>query len=194
MSTPGWILLTIIVAVVLYGVLRWFSRYRDRFGHDLPDIPLVIPPYSTPPAQIDRADRPREPGHPDPQLFEGRTIRFYRPPAKTVKLLPGRLEVIGGEDRQEVIRFVRVPGFPAEVTLGRREGEPLRHIQFRAPTVSRHHALMAYVDSQWVITNLSATNPVVINGVELLPPKDRHVLVEGDEIEMGEVVFRFHER
>ena len=59
--------------------------------------------------------------------------------------------------------------------------------------MSRNHARMLLEGDRWKIINLSATNPVVINGEEL-PPENARILSEGDRIEMGEVIFRYRER
>jgi hypothetical protein len=51
--------------------------------------------------------------------------------------------------------------------------------------------------ARWRLENLSATNPVVVNGKPLAAgesPGCSVLLDEGDRIEMGEVVFRFHEK
>ena len=50
---------------------------------------------------------------------------------------------------------------------------------------------------RWRLENLSATNPVVVNGKALAADGSDAGSVplgEGDRIEMGEVVFRFHEK
>jgi hypothetical protein len=191
-----WPLLASLVAAVLILGISMAIRYRrarksQRTAARDPSLVTALPVTVNP---TPRADEKAVVSADDQTVYEGKTIRFYRPKSETLQLIPGRLEVIAGEDTQEVIRFVRVPGAPAEVTFGRSEGVPLRHIQFRAGTVSRQHARMLYANSRWTITNLSRTNPVVVNSVELLPPIEQHVLDEGDEIEMGEVVFRFHTR
>jgi hypothetical protein len=127
-------------------------------------------------------------------LVEGKTIRFYRPPEGTLQMLPGRLEIVEGEDRGQAIRFVRTRGGLQQVTFGRREGTPYEHIQLRAPTVSRQHARLDFDHGHWNIYNLSETNPVLVNGESLAPGHGVRPLSDGDRIEMGEVVFRFRER
>ncbi len=189
-GSTGPLVLLGVVVVLLVIAFTTFRRARRDADVGGPEIPIFLPPEAgkrpSPQAAPLNSRRPLE-----PEVFEGKTIRYHRPPPVTLQLLPGRLEVVSGEDQHEVIRFVRVPGQPPEISLGRSEGVPLRHIQFRAPTVSRQHALMAFAESRWVITNYSNTNPVVVNGVQLVPPVDQHVLSDGDEIELGEVVFRF---
>jgi hypothetical protein len=141
---------------------------------------------------------------------EGASVRYWRPADGTLQFLPGRLEVIAGRDSGQEIRFVRTPGPDGtRVTFGRAEGAPYRHVQLREPTVSRTHARMTLEGAssngpdastntpRWRLENLSATNPVVVNGTPLASDESGScsvVLDEGDRIEMGEVVFRFHAR
>ena len=146
---------------------------------------------------------------------DGASMRYWRPADGTLQFLPGRLEVIAGRDAGQEIRFVRTPGPDGtRVTFGRAEGAPYRHVQLREPTVSRAHARMTLENGsggsgskrgptghangmRWRLENLSATNPVVVNGRPLATDggDDGSVaLGEGDRIEMGEVIFRFHER
>jgi hypothetical protein len=140
---------------------------------------------------------------------DGASVRYWRPADGTLQFLPGRLEVVAGRDAGQEIRFVRTPGPDGTcVTFGRAEGAPYRHIQLREPTVSRSHARMilesrntassegraAVMSARWRLENLSATNPVVVNGRALAGDGDGAgvELQDGDRIEMGEVVFRFH--
>jgi hypothetical protein len=129
-----------------------------------------------------------------PELIEGRTVRFYRPPEGTLQMLPGRLEIIEGEDRGQMIRFVRMRSGAQQITFGRREGSPYEHVQLRALTVSRQHARLEFGQGHWTIENLSETNPVVVNGETLDIVHGARPLSDGDRIEMGEVIFRFKER
>ena len=138
---------------------------------------------------------------------DGASVRYWRPADGTLQFLPGRLEVIAGRDAGQEIRFVRTPGPEgSQVTFGRAEGAPYRHVQLREPTVSRTHARMTLEVTpdgadgrgpvaRWRLENLSATNPVMVNGRALGANESADcavVLAEGDRIEMGEVVFRFH--
>jgi len=141
---------------------------------------------------------------------DGASVRYWRPADGTLQFLPGRLEVISGRDAGHEIRFVRTPGPDGtRITFGRADGVPYRHIQLREPTVSRSHARMTLeagvgvLDTRgaaqpgWRLENLSATNPVVVNGRALASDGGGGsgvALREGDRIEMGEVVFRFHEK
>jgi FHA domain len=133
-------------------------------------------------------------GAADLALIEGETLRFVVPAEGTVEFLPGHLEIVAGPEAGREIRFARAPGeTDTEVTFGRSEGPPNRHIQILARTVSRRHAAMTLIEDHWQLSNLSTTNPVVLNGRVLGPGEVVPLLVEGDRIEMGEVVFVFHE-
>lgn len=132
---------------------------------------------------------------PELEHVEVGRVRFHRPPEGTLQLLPGRLEILAGNEQVEEIRFVKLPGREPVVTFGRNAGEPHTHVQLQSPTVSRMHAVMRFQFGRWHIVNLSQTNPVHVRGVEL-PSEgtDPIPLEDGDELEMGEVTFRFRLR
>lgn len=129
-------------------------------------------------------------------FYDGKTVRFHRPSTQdgTLKLLPGRLEVLTGPDRGNEVRFVHSGAANPEITFGRSEGPKFQHIQLTAPTVSRRHALIRFDAGDWSIANFSETNPVVVNGSPLLAIGNAKALEEGDTIEFGEVSFKFHGR
>ena len=118
-------------------------------------------------------------------------MQFQRQSEEPVQLLPGRLEIEEGSNRGQEIRFVRVHGEPPEVTIGRGDGPPYRHIKLAARTVSRQHARLKFENGRWMISNLSKTNPTVVNGEQLEESTDCRLLQDGDTIEMGEIVLRF---
>ena len=129
------------------------------------------------------------------ELVVGHSLRFHRTADGTFQLLPGSLEVVGGPDAGHEVRFVRPgPGESPDITFGRREGPPYRHVQLLEPTVSRSHARLSPERDRWRIVNLSRTNPVVINGLALDGVNSSHLLADNDLIEMGALVFRFHAR
>jgi hypothetical protein len=157
-----------------------------------------------------------EPSRTIGHAIEGSSVRYWRVADGTLQFLPGRLEIAAGRDAGHEIRFVRTAGPNGTcVTFGRADGPPYRHVQLREPTVSRAHARMALETANdsanglpvrgttgngatyWRLQNLSATNPVVVNGQPLDPqggPAGSVILSEGDRIEMGEVAFVFHSR
>jgi hypothetical protein len=120
------------------------------------------------------------------------TVRFIRPSDEVVQLLPGHLEVLSGDTRHQEIRFVRVAGQQPQLILGRNPGRSPQHVALNSSTVSRQHARLAYSGGKWVVANLSKTNPVVVNNQELTNLDGERQLADGDRIELGEVVLRFH--
>src|SRR5579862_8642809 len=150
---------------------------------DARQIQTVAPP----PPPTNGAGRP-------PLNGNGKVVQSVAPSEGTLQFLPGRLEVLDGDVPGRDIRFVRTWGEIPEVTFGRVAGPPYRHIQLRSQTVSRQHARMQYVEGRWKMTNLSQTNPVVINGQPLDTAHGQRVLHDNDQIEMGDVLFRFRER
>ncbi|MBX6330577.1 MAG: FHA domain-containing protein [Gemmatimonadaceae bacterium] len=124
---------------------------------------------------------------------EDRTVRVPRYTEPAVEFLPGRLEIQSGAHRGETIRFVRpaAGGDAADVTLGRGDGPPDMHVKLPDETVSRHHARMQFENGRWKITNLSRTNPTILNGEELIAADSPRWLQDGDTIEMGDIVLRF---
>jgi len=120
------------------------------------------------------------------------TLRFRRRSDEQVQLLPGRLEVLSGTNRHREILFVRVPGKPPHLFLGRDAGPAPQYIGLGSPTVSRRHARLSYTDGQWFVRNLSHTNPLVVNDEELSEIDGERPLADGDRLELGEVVLRFH--
>ena len=135
------------------------------------------------------------PGTPSAHLVEGAQLRFFRAEEGTLEFLPGRLEVVQGEDIGQEIHFARQVGDgDVTVTFGRSEGPPLRHVQLLDPTVSRQHARMTYADQQWRLSNVSTTNAVLLNGAALPDHVGGITLQDGDRLEMGAVMFVFHAR
>lgn len=157
--------------------------------------PYGAPPYGQAPARANGAPRQAPGAFPAPRYTDGQTLRFALPDEGTLQFLPGRLQVVVGPESGREIRFVRSPNTGStDVTFGRSEGPPHRHVQLLVPTVSRRHALMSLIDEHWSLQNLSATNPVTHNGRRLAPDEVVPLLVDNDRIEMGEVVFVFHSR
>lgn len=150
------------------------------------------PNGTTPPVRKERREPPVTIEDPDEDpLSSGATIRFTRPTSEVVQLLPGRLEVLSGEPNHQEIRFVRVQGKPPQLILGRNPGRSPQHVALRSSTVSRQHARLAFSAGRWAVANLSETNPVVVNDVELANTDAARPLSDGDRIELGEVVLRF---
>lgn len=127
--------------------------------------------------------------------FRSATLRVQPPPALdgTLQFLPGRLEIIEGAETGQEVRFVRTPGPDGTaVTFGRSDGPTYRHVTLNAATVSRQHARIIQEGRDWRLYNLSMTNPVVYNGRPMEVEGDSAILNDGDRVEMGEIVFRYH--
>lgn len=138
---------------------------------------------------------PFAPGTQAPEVIMGHSLRFHRPAEGTLQFLPGFLEVVGGPDAGHEVRFVQPgPGENPDITFGRREGPAYRHVQLLEPTVSRTHAKLTPEGERWRLTNLSRTNPVVVNGIALDGVNSMHLLQDSDLVEMGALVFRFRIR
>jgi hypothetical protein len=152
----------------------------------VPPPSAVVVPVSPPAASVPNV--PAVPERPSPRDVARASNR-----EGTRVLMPGRLEFLSGNDPRKEIRFVQVDGTDA-VTFGRYEGEAYTHVRLDSPTVSRMHASMRFVKGYWFIRNLSATNPVVLNGERLLVEEGEQQLHDGDRVEMGDVIFRFRSR
>lgn len=119
------------------------------------------------------------------------TVIFHRPVDEPVQILPGRLHVLTGDAAGEDLRLFSRIGEPAQIVVGRDAGPAYQHITLRSPTVSRRHARIEFVNGSWTITNLSATNPVLVNDRVLSNGSTTRKLSDGDRIELGEVALRF---
>ncbi|MBL8959234.1 MAG: FHA domain-containing protein [Gemmatimonadetes bacterium] len=128
------------------------------------------------------------------EVVHGHSLRFHRPPDGTLQFFPASLLVIGGPDAGHELRFVHPDaGATADITFGRKDGPPYRHVQLLEPTVSRTHARMSPDGTGWRVVNLSRTNPVVVNGIALSGVDTWHRLKHGDLVEMGALVFRYQD-
>lgn len=204
-------LLIAVIAAVSVLVSRWLAERRMAKVKRVPELifPRTSGRAAVPEPMIEPIQRPRTPpvvekvvpvvpvpaadsmvARDDDAPTE--TVRFRRPGDEPVQLLPARLEVVAGEPRHREIRFVRIPGEPVELILGRDGGDTPHHVALTSSTVSRQHARFAFSGGRWAVANLSHTNPVVVNDEELANGDGERVLTDGDRLELGEVVLRFH--
>jgi hypothetical protein len=119
------------------------------------------------------------------------TVVFTRPVDEPMQILPGRLQIISGEPASDDLRLFSRMGEPARIIVGRETGPAHQHITLHSPTVSRRHARMDFENGSWTITNLSQTNPVLVNDRVLTNGGSARKLSNGDRIELGEVALRF---
>jgi hypothetical protein len=201
------ILLVIAAGAALIAQLVWWLSGRPEPGRAPPPLVVPIHPgYARTPhvsARVPAADAapvavPVAAQTADAVSTEAvtdaapaETIQFLRPTDDALQLLPARLEVVSGMTPQQVIRFVRIPGKPAEMILGRERASSPQQVTLTSSTVSRRHARVTYADGRWLVSNLSRTNPVVVNDQALDEFEGARPLLDGDRIELGDVVLRF---
>lgn len=71
-----------------------------------------------------------------------------------------------------------------ETKIGRIQGD----ITLEDASVSREHAVIAFVEKGYVLKNISQTNPAILNGERISAPKS---LKDGDEIVLGIIKLEF---
>ncbi len=128
------------------------------------------------------------------QTMEGKTIKMQVPPPGTLKLLPGRLEVVAGDDVVKEIRFYKPKGVARpEITFGRAQGPAYSHVQLKPMTVSSRQAKIVFDGGNVFLINYASTesNPTRINGREM-SIEESIPISNGDKIAMGEIEFKFH--
>jgi hypothetical protein len=124
-----------------------------------------------------------------------KTIKIALDSPKTLKLIPGKLEIVSGED---IGKSFKIAGHPTSdgsvVTIGREEvnGElAYSHIQLKQKTISRKQAELIYKDSKLFVKNLSETNYTMLDGIELKSGQLME-LKPGSKIKTGEVEFSYN--
>ncbi len=200
LRTLGLLVLAVaLISTGFVGFRKIATRLRRRT--EAVDLPLLVFPVSDHvwptadnfPIQPDVESTPQPAPIQSNNSGKPELVRVPSAVEGTLQLLPGRLEIASGNDRMKEIRFVKMPG-PAVVTFGRDAGEAHTHIQVESPTVSRMHASMRFEAGRWRIKNLSGTNPVVVNGQQLPADDTELELNDGDQVEMGDMIFRFRSR
>lgn len=127
------------------------------------------------------------------EFYEGGWIRFAQPSGHESEFLSGFLQVVGPEDAGLEIRFVKPREEPAEITFGRKHCDSYSHVELKAPTLGREHAVITVNGPDWTLRNLSSTNPVAVNGEMLSDRGSARILRAGDTIEMGPARFQFRQ-
>ncbi len=92
--------------------------------------------------------------------------------------------LVGEEGRAAGISFDFVGA--DEWSIGRDPDEAT--LVLEDPSVSRRHAICRQTPAGFLLENLSATNPLSVNGRELMEPQ---LLKEGDQVKIGDTLFRF---
>lgn len=114
--------------------------------------------------------------------------------SRTMKFIPGGLEVMTGDDKG---RIIRISGYPTEdgstVTIGREPVSGPRdfaHIQFKERTISRKQAEIIFKDGKLYIKNLSETNFTSLDGRDI-PVNTALELKSGSVITFGEIEMKY---
>lgn len=182
--------LLVAAAVLIALGLRRRRKHRARHRRDAPLPPLLFEVH-------DEGQRALQPVRLGPRVAT--PVTPVRPGAQPAAqndhgdYLPGRFEVVRGRHPGNDIRVRRMPGDTTTVTLGRGEGPRDSHIQLDEETVSRRHARVQVAEGRWSIANLSQTNPILVNGHVLGAGTAALLLADGDTIELGNLVLRFHQ-
>jgi hypothetical protein len=172
-------IILIILAFVISSLLRKKTAPEERIHHEF-EMPIKT------------ESKKEEIKLPEPQeVLEGDTVKIALPPQGTLKMLPGRLLVLSGEQKVREIRFYKTKSEEEnEITFGRAAGKPYCHIQLKEMTVSAKHAKLIYAGKKFTIINYSKTNPTRVNDIELEENGMRE-LKDGDKIQIGEIIFQF---
>jgi len=146
------------------------------------------PPVEVEPEQHEAADQaeaaeiPVEPGV--EARFEATPEQTLEPPVEAVEVheeLPTLARLVAKPDGQE--HQIR----PGENTIGRR---PANSVVIPDLYVSGSHAVINASDAGFTITDVGSTNGTFVNGERLTPNEPRE-LQDGDELTLGQSVFRF---
>lgn len=180
----------VIVAIAAVGSVLFFALRRRR------EYPVYAPPTTVaptveqpevPPIPIPSVPSPAPRAVPETKVMpEARA--FPEVPARPVSAetvtLRRELPVVGW---LVVVKGLRQGQefLLGEVTTIGRSGE--NDIILEDPAVSRQHAKIRLEGKDFVIYNLGATNPPKVNGAEI----NRHVLTDGDCLEIGQTVLVF---
>lgn len=131
---------------------------------------------------------------PPAERMHGDVISMAIAPSGTLKILPGRFEVIGGDPKVSEIRLYKTSENPdLEFTFGRLNGQAYRHIQIDNPTVSHEQAKLLFNGGKYTLINRAdpdKSNTTLVNDVQM-SMNEVHVLNNNDKITMGAIVMRY---
>lgn len=171
----------LFLLIIIYLIMRSRNnRFRDQ----------IAPPYTSPsPIPIDPGARTTSIGDSD-----FKTIKINLGGPKTLKLIPGKLEIVTGLDKGKEFRMNAIPGpNGCIITIGREKlsgDAEFSHIQLLEKTVSRKQAEIHYRENKLFVKNLSETNYTQLNGLELRLDEMAEVKPTSI-IKTGEVEFRY---
>lgn len=173
-------LVLLIVLLIIYLVVKNRSEKRES------NIAAM-----TRPSDINASPISVSPSN-DNQDFK--TIRITQSSPKTLKMIPGRLQIISGLDKGKEFPIMGFPGSDGSVlTIGREKGNSqseFSYIQLLEKTVSRKQAEILYVDQKLYVKNYSETNLTQLNGVDLKFGERAEITINSI-IKTGEVEFKY---
>lgn len=123
------------------------------------------------------------------------TIKIATNVPKTMRFIPGALEIVSGEDKGKSFKMV---GYPTPdgsiITMGRENGSGERsysHILLKDQTVSRKQAELVYKGNKLYLKNLSETNFTIVNGKELAVNEQIELQPNDSVIRVGALEFKY---
>ncbi len=179
------IILVLIVIILL--VVKFMSSNKEPVSAKsvIPEIPtqnIVVPSSTSAPIAED----------------DFKTIKIVRDTSRTLKFIPGQLEIISGEDMGKSFRLAGYPSAEGSITtMGTKEQTGDRRfahilIDKKFRTVSRYQAEFIYrnTENKLYIKNISKVNLTKIDGTEL-KENEMAVVKNGSTITTGELDFRY---
>ncbi len=135
-----------------------------------------------------------EPQSKTSEKTEYKTMVVPKASPKTMKFIPGELEVVKGLDNG---KRIKIAGYPTSdgsiITIGRENVTGPRdyaHIELKERTISRKQAEIISRDGKIYIKNLSTTNYTKLDGVDI-PPNNTLELKPNSIITLGEVEWKY---
>jgi len=185
---PSWTTI-VLICIGLVALVLVILLVRKR----KPAVESVRSPESTQTFERSVYTEPSQSGQ--GLIEEFKTIRFSNEGApKTMKFIPGRLDIISGADQGKSFRIAGYPTADGDiVTLGRavvKGDRVFAHIQIdqKFKTVSREQLKLIYRGGQLYVCNLSQVNPTQLDGAEL-GQNETKLLNPGSVIRTGELEF-----
>ncbi|MCB2221574.1 MAG: FHA domain-containing protein [Bacteroidetes bacterium] len=180
------ILLLIIIFYIIQNQKSKADKERKRKEEELRKV------------EEDRINRAKEQKTIETPDDDFKTLKFSSSDPKTMKYVPGKLEIISGEDKGRILKFFGYPTPEGSVVSvgrgkGRVEGErsfARIKIDDKFMTVSREQAELIYREGKLFVRNLSNINPTEVNGI-VVPEKEMIELEPGSVMKTGELEFKY---
>lgn len=190
-SDVNWMLVFLGGAAVLLILVLVVVFSRSSGSKNIESSPSMSSATSTPSPTMSTAPTTRTNVASDSrEEFKTVKISTVQDP-KTMKFIPGKLDIVGGADSG---KSFRIAGFPSGakgnvVTIGRanvKGPKEYAHIKLEDKTVSRQQAEMREKDGKLYIKNLSDVNRTQVDGVSLGLGEEVEITA-GQTIRMGEL-------